>query len=99
MINPPYARASQPVHVVERRGTTPRATVVNMDSFHNSGKVTVKFVIAGNGSVSRASIKKSTLGNDSVESCLSGRFMTLQFPEPKGNGIVMVSYPLLFSAG
>jgi hypothetical protein len=62
-----------------------------------AGKVTVKFVIAGNGSVSRASIKKSTLGNDSVESCLSGRFMTLQFPEPKGNGIVIVSYPFMFA--
>jgi hypothetical protein len=62
-----------------------------------AGKVTVKFVIAGNGSVSRASIKKSTLGNSSVEGCLSGRFMTLQFPEPKGNGIVIVSYPFMFA--
>ena len=62
-----------------------------------AGKVTVKFVIAGDGTVSRASIKKSTLGNASVESCLSNRFMTLQFPEPKGNGIVIVSYPFMFA--
>ena len=62
-----------------------------------AGKITVKFVIAGDGSVSRASIKSSSMGNVSVENCLSNRFMMLQFPEPKGNGIVIVSYPFMFA--
>ncbi|MFT5679415.1 MAG: hypothetical protein ACI8RZ_000319 [Myxococcota bacterium] len=63
------------------------------------GKITVKFVIAGDGSVSRSSIKKSSMGNSAVESCLTSRFMRMQFPEPKGNGIVIVSYPFMFAGG
>ncbi|MFN7147241.1 MAG: AgmX/PglI C-terminal domain-containing protein, partial [Myxococcota bacterium] len=63
------------------------------------GKVTVKFVIAKDGSVSTASTKSSTLANAAVESCINGRFLRFQFPEPKGGGIVVVSYPFLFSPG
>ena len=62
-----------------------------------AGKITVKFVIAGDGSVSRATIKRSSMGSTAVERCLTGRFMKLQFPEPKGNGIVIVSYPFMFT--
>ncbi len=64
-----------------------------------SGKVTVKFVIAKDGAVSSAVTKVSTLDNRAVESCINGRFMRFQFPEPKGGGIVIVSYPFRFSPG
>lgn len=64
-----------------------------------AGKVVIKFVIAKDGTVSSASVKSSTMGNPGVESCISGRFMRMQFPEPKGGGIVIVSYPFLFSPG
>jgi pSer/pThr/pTyr-binding forkhead associated (FHA) protein len=63
------------------------------------GKVTVKFVIAKDGSVSKASIKSSSLGNKSAESCITGRFRRFRFPEPKGGGIVIVSYPFIFAPG
>ena len=63
------------------------------------GKVVVKFTIAGDGSVSKAGIKKSSLGNSAVESCITNRFHSMRFPEPRGNGIVIVSYPFMFSAG
>ncbi len=63
------------------------------------GKVSVKFVIAGDGSVSKASIPRSSLGSSAVESCMTSRFLQMKFPEPKGNGIVIVTYPFLFSAG
>ena len=63
------------------------------------GKITIKFVIAKDGSVSKASVKSSTMGNSAVESCITGRFMRFQFPEPKGGGIVIVSYPFIFSPG
>ncbi|MDP2311191.1 MAG: AgmX/PglI C-terminal domain-containing protein [Pseudomonadota bacterium] len=63
------------------------------------GKVTVKFTIAGDGSVSSAVTKTSTLGNPAVESCINGRFLRFGFPAPKGNGLVIVSYPFLFSPG
>jgi len=63
------------------------------------GKITVKFVIAKDGSVSSATTKSSTMGSTAVESCINGRFMRFQFPEPKGGGIVIVSYPFIFSPG
>ena len=63
------------------------------------GKITVKFVIAKDGTVSSATTKTSTMNNPAVESCINGRFMKFQFPEPKGGGIVIVSYPFIFSPG
>lgn len=62
-----------------------------------SGKIIVKFVIAKDGSVSSAATKSSTMENAAVEQCLNGRFMRFQFPQPKGGGIVIVSYPFIFS--
>ncbi len=64
-----------------------------------SGKITVKFVIAKDGTVSSASTKASTMGSPAVENCINGRFLDFQFPEPKGGGIVIVSYPFIFSPG
>ncbi|TNE92240.1 MAG: energy transducer TonB [Deltaproteobacteria bacterium] len=64
-----------------------------------SGKIVVGFTIAGDGSVARATPKRSSLGNDAVESCVVGRFLKMQFPKPKGGGIVIVSYPFLFAPG
>jgi pSer/pThr/pTyr-binding forkhead associated (FHA) protein len=63
------------------------------------GKVVVKFVIAKDGSVSKASTKTSSMGNKTVENCINGRFMRFKFPEPKGGGIVIVSYPFIFQPG
>jgi pSer/pThr/pTyr-binding forkhead associated (FHA) protein len=63
------------------------------------GKITVKFVIAKDGTVSSATTKSTTMNNPTVESCINGRFMRFQFPEPKGGGIVIVSYPFIFSPG
>ena len=63
------------------------------------GKITVKFVISKDGSVSTATTKASTMGSPAVEGCINGRFMRFQFPEPKDGGIVNVSYPFIFSPG
>ena len=56
----------------------------------------MKFVISKTGSVSKASTKSSTLNNSAVEGCINSRFMRFKFPEPKGGGIVIVSYPFIF---
>ncbi len=64
-----------------------------------AGKIVVRFTIAKDGSVSAASVKTTTMNNSAVESCVSGRFLRMQFPQPKGGGIVIVSYPFLFSPG
>jgi hypothetical protein len=63
------------------------------------GKITVKFVIAADGTVSQATTKATTMNNPAVESCINGRFARFQFPQPKGGGVVIVSYPFIFSPG
>jgi len=63
------------------------------------GKIAVNFTIAKDGTVSQARTKTSTMGNPTVEQCINGRFMRFQFPEPKGGGIVIVTYPFIFSPG
>ena len=62
------------------------------------GRVVIKFVVARDGTVSSANVKSTTMYNDAVESCIAGRFMRFQFPEPAGGGIVIVSYPFVFTA-
>lgn len=62
------------------------------------GKVTVRFTIAGDGSVSQASTKSTTLGSPAAESCINGRILRLGFPKPRGGGLVIVSYPFVFAA-
>ena len=63
------------------------------------GKLTVKFVIAKDGSVSSSSLKSSTMKNAAVDSCVPKRFKRMRFPKPKGGGIVIVSYPFLLNPG
>lgn len=63
------------------------------------GKVVVKVEVAGDGTVTSAEIKSTTLKNEQVENCLLGRFMRFQFPEIKGGGIVIASYPFIFTSG
>jgi hypothetical protein len=62
-----------------------------------SGKIKVKFVVATDGSVSKASIDSSTMGGGGkpVESCIVGSFKKFKFPQPNG-GIVIVKYPFIF---
>jgi hypothetical protein len=63
------------------------------------GKVSIKFTIAKDGSVSAASTKSSTLGSSTAEGCIVNQFLRMKFPEPKGGGIVIVTYPFIFTAG
>lgn len=60
------------------------------------GKIVVKFVISTDGSVSSAEVKETTLANPDVESCLVDVIRRIEFPEPRGGGIVIVSYPFVF---
>lgn len=62
-----------------------------------AGKITVKFVVAKDGSVTSAVTKSTTMNNAGVEGCLNSKFMGFAFPAPKGGGIVIVSYPFIFS--
>ena len=62
------------------------------------GKVEVKFTIGATGSIIQKSIKKSTLANKVVESCILRKIARWQFPKPKGGGKVVVKYPFMFKS-
>ena len=61
-----------------------------------SGKVVIKFVVAKDGTISSATVKSSTTGNAALDGCVAEAFKTPVFPEPKGGGIVITSWPVLF---
>ncbi len=64
------------------------------------GRVLVKWVITGDGSVSNASVAATTMNNSKAESCMVSRVRSWKFPPPKGGGIASISYPFVFrSAG
>lgn len=63
------------------------------------GKVAVNFTIDGSGSVSEASVTEDSVGSSgAVSSCMAQRIRRWKFPEPKGGGQVIVSYPWVFRA-
>jgi hypothetical protein len=62
-----------------------------------AGRVTVKFVIDRSGAVASAVVESKDLPDEAVASCVTKTFLTLQFPQPEGNGVVVVSYPVSFS--
>lgn len=64
-----------------------------------AGKLSVKFTIAADGSVSSATAASTTLGSPAVEACVAGRFLKMEFPPLKGGGVAVVRYPFWFSPG
>ncbi len=59
------------------------------------GKVVVKFVITGDGTVSTARISRTSLNDPAVEACLCDRIEQLAFPPPE-HGIAIAKVPLVF---
>jgi hypothetical protein len=65
-----------------------------------TGKVTVKFIIAADGTVQSATVEQTTLANATVEHCVTSHVRAWLFPKLKAGGVVIVSYPFFFrSAG
>ncbi len=62
-----------------------------------AGKVAVAFTIDPTGAVSDATVSETTLNNSKAEQCMLSRIRRWKFPEPKGGGVVSVTYPWLFS--
>ncbi len=63
-----------------------------------AGKISIYFTIAPTGSVASASIRESSMGDATVEGCATNVMKSLKFPQPKGGGIVVVTYPFVFSS-
>ena len=60
------------------------------------GKITMKWVISGEGKVTKAFVGETQMKNANVENCLARRIRGWNFPKPKGGGIVVVTYPFVF---
>ncbi len=63
-----------------------------------AGRAVVAFTIGPDGSVTRAELAESTLGNDVVEACVVRRVQRWRFPAPDPSGSVQVRYPFVFSS-
>ena len=61
------------------------------------GKVVVQWDIAGDGYVSAASVKTSTLNDDAVHKCIVDKIMVMKFPPPAEGRTASVTYPFLFA--
>ncbi|MES2643032.1 MAG: AgmX/PglI C-terminal domain-containing protein [Myxococcota bacterium] len=62
-------------------------------------RATMKFAIGRDGTVSRAIVKESDIDDAPFHTCLTDALRTFEFAEPKGGGIVYVTYPFVFSPG
>ena len=60
------------------------------------GRIQVKWIITGNGTVSNAQLASTTMNNAKVERCIVSRVRGWQFPPPKGGGIATITYPFVF---
>ena len=60
------------------------------------GRIAIEFTIAKSGAVSKSRVKRTTMGNPTVEKCVASQIKKIRFPRPKGGGIVIVSYPFVF---
>lgn len=63
-----------------------------------AGKVTVHFVIGGDGRVLQSSIAEDTMRNRSVNQCILAEVKNWIFPRPKGGTKVEVDYPFVFES-
>lgn len=61
-----------------------------------SGKIAVYFQIAPTGSVATAEVRETQMNDANVEGCVVKVMRTLKFPQPRGGGIVVVTYPFVF---
>ncbi|MBM4365522.1 MAG: AgmX/PglI C-terminal domain-containing protein [Deltaproteobacteria bacterium] len=62
-----------------------------------TGKLTVWFVIDADGKVARAELTTAETGDAPFQQCLIDAMMSVAFPAPRGRGIVIVTYPFVFS--
>ena len=63
------------------------------------GRVSIKFIIAASGAVQTAMVAASTVGSSRVDKCVAKAVRRWTFPAPDGGGIVIVTYPFMFTSG
>jgi len=63
---------------------------------HLFGRITINFIISGNGTVSTSKVHRTTMKSEAVENCVASTIKKIRFPSPKGGGTVVVTYPFVF---
>jgi hypothetical protein len=71
---------------------------INAETPSIGGSVGTTFVIGATGRVTQAGVASSTLHNANVERCVLNVIKRIDFPLPRGAGVVQVSYPFKFAA-
>jgi hypothetical protein len=64
-----------------------------------AGRLVARLVISVSGDVSQAELVEDDLGVDVLSACVLDAVTGMVFPEPSGDGIVIVRYPFLFAPG
>jgi outer membrane biosynthesis protein TonB len=70
---------------------------INAENPKLSGRVGTSFVIGAQGRVTQAGIASTSLNNANAERCILNVIRRIDFPIPRGGGIVQVTYPFKFA--
>ncbi|MGZ3710035.1 MAG: AgmX/PglI C-terminal domain-containing protein, partial [Bdellovibrionota bacterium] len=71
---------------------------VNAENPKLGGTVHTSFVIGSSGRVNQAGIESTTLKNANAERCVLTVIKRIDFPLPRGGGIVQVTFPFKFNS-
>ncbi|MBL8933331.1 MAG: energy transducer TonB [Archangium sp.] len=63
-----------------------------------AGKIAITWTIDASGAISDAQVAESGVDNTNVEACMLERIRRWRFPEPKGGGVVVITFPWVFHA-
>lgn len=63
-----------------------------------AGKIAVTWTIDASGGISDAQVAESGVDSPNVEACMLERIRRWKFPEPKGGGVVVITFPWVFHA-
>ncbi|MEM6996977.1 MAG: AgmX/PglI C-terminal domain-containing protein [Myxococcota bacterium] len=95
-MDPGIARRIVRSHLGEVRACYEKGTP---DDAAVSGGVTVEFQINTTGKVSKATVTKTSLSNETVETCIEKAGKRWKFPRPTGHTDVVVTMPFTFEPG
>jgi len=71
---------------------------INAEHPTMAGQIGTSFVIGASGRVTHAGIESSSLKNPNAEGCVINVLKRIDFPIPRGGGVVEVHFPFKFSA-
>jgi hypothetical protein len=69
------------------------------DGLSHGGSVTLRFVIAPTGEVSRATVLEDSIGSPTAACCFVEKVHGWRFPQPQRGGPVFVTYPFVVQLG